>query len=219
MDNQGRPAVPGGIPEQEFYVPDDDALQLGIAELATLIGPEKANAPSMVRRLVRAKNNDVWLLVIADCCFVSYGDAAYTAPHLVENATTPIRFGHGLAEGIAILGSDSNPEKEIARRAALIDAKAARDKAHADEARRAEQERQAVLKKAQTDAIAFRKNEWEALTSLERALFLLAARVKADNPALAADIHAVAEASRRTGPTTKGERDYPLPTPQCEWWT
>jgi len=218
MDAQGRPSVPGGIPEQQFYTPDDEALRDGIAELAQVIGEEKANAPSMVRRLVRAKNNGAWLLAINDCVFISYGAPEFTAPHLTENATTPIRFGYGLAEGTEILASDSNPEKEITRRAALIDAKEKRDKAYDDEARTAEQARLSALRKAQSDAVTYRQTEWESLTTLERFAFALAVAVKPHDEVLAKAIRGVAEQSKRCGPTVNGARGLPLDCPRTEWW-
>jgi hypothetical protein len=221
MRQDGSPSIAGGLAEPEFRIPRDIEIERhGIPALAAVLGDEtEAARLSWVRRLVRRKSDDAWLLTIADPPFLSYGDPRFTQPWLVPHATTGTPFAYPLAEGVRILQSEDNPESEIERRRKLNEAHTAREEAHNLEARNAEQARQAAIKKAQSDAATYRQAEWESLTREERMLFALGVAVKSHDPKLAAIIRGVAEQSRRCGPTVNGARGLPLDLPRTEWWT
>jgi hypothetical protein len=220
MRQDGKPTIAGGLAESEFRIPRDIEVEHhGIPALAEVLGDEtEAARLSWVKRLVRRKADDTWLLTIADPPFLSYGDPLRTQPWLVPHATTGTQFAYELDEAVRILASPDNPELEIERRHKLIEQHTAREEAHNIEARNAEQARQAAVAKAQSDAKTYRQSDWDALTTLERMFYTLATKLKTSNPALAAAIRATAEDSKRTGPTTNGKRNYPLPLPHCEWW-
>jgi len=181
--------------------PTREEFPVGMAELAKIIGEREAVDPSWTRRLALDEGGTTWLLVVESCAENRQGFAPWTDPVL----TQAFPLAYPLAEGVALLQGKDNPEDELKRRRQQVKEHAeqqARDLAARIAAEKAQRERDEQLAE---DKLTYQAARWEKLEPWQRAFLTLALKVKPRDPALAADLHAVAEKSY-------------LDFPRAQWW-
>jgi hypothetical protein len=201
MNFEGKPA--GGGRLAGWRVPMDNEVEAGIAALAEAIGPDEAKKPSWQRRLVVAKENGEWLLIVNEALFISRGDALWTTPFHVPGALTSIPCAFSISMGVELLASDASPERELARRQVLVDQHAKMVKEREEVALRKIEAEAAAATAWARDRIAFRESIWLQLAPWQRGFFALAVALTEHHPDIAYHLRRVASCDNPGLPRTK----------------
>jgi len=201
MNFEGKPAEGGRL--SGFRVPMDNEVDAGIAALAEVIGPDEAKKPSWQRRLAIAKESGEWLLIVSECAFISRGAAEWASPFHVPGALTPIPCAYPIAVGVELLASDASPEKELARRQAIVDLHAKMIKER-EEAHLAKIDAEAAAAAAWArDRVEFRERSWLELQPWQRGFYSLAVALTEHHPDIAYHLRRVASCENPGLPRTK----------------
>jgi hypothetical protein len=212
MDAQGRPLAPHAVAHGWHDLADAD-LGPALAELGKVLGPEEASKPAWQRRLVRLGDGQL-ALTYRECAYLSTTAGFYNCPWHVPGSLAATEVAAPVAEVVALLRSDANPERELQRRRKLADEHEAKEASEREGKARRDAEEAARARQAQENEVRYRERDWRELMDWQRALYAVAVRVEARDPELAADLRAVAGAST----ATSGEFCTPLPRPDCKWW-
>ena len=201
MNFEGKPAEGGRL--SGFRVPLDSEIEAGIATLAGVVGQDEARKPSWQRRLVVAKENGEWLLVVSEALFISRGAAEWASPFHVPGALTPIPCAYPIAVGVELLASDASPEKELSRRQAIVDEHAKIVKEREEVALRKMEAEAAAAAAWARDRVEFRERAWLELTPWQRGFFALAVAITEHHPDIAYHLRRVASCENPGLPRTR----------------
>jgi hypothetical protein len=200
--------IPGAL-MSGWATPDDSQMPEGVEALAKVIGEPLAARASWQRRLVVLPDK-TWRLLVNECGFLSSGEL----PQFSPGSVTPVPVAVEIGIAAELLKQPTNCETVLAQRQQFI-AELNRRHAQQEEDERA---RQLATAKRQLDAAesakVFRHSDWASLDVWQQGFYSLALRVQDRDPELAADLKAVAGASRGV----YGERSSPLPPPREQWW-
>jgi hypothetical protein len=182
---------------KSWRAPTAEEFPHGIAALAKLIGEVEAVAPGWTRRLVRAEPDGQWCLTIDQGGKPTWDHAAPYADPPQLAVTTLV---YPLGEGVEILRGPNNPEEILRQRREACrvhdeDEAAIRAAAAAERAQHENNSRQAM-----EDKRRFNHDGWAKLDPWQQALYAVAVRVQARDPALASDLRAVAAEGRGAKP-------------------
>jgi hypothetical protein len=191
----------------DFRNPTDAEFDTLAAQLAAVIGEERAARPSMQRRMVIERSTGELLLTL-DCPsqWFSAADPSWSAapepgPLLDTWLATEARAFRP-EEAIALLCSRSGPEHEMERRRGIV---TKRDDLRAQ--RQAEEDARAAKAREEADAAKkFRHREWSELPLARRMAYSLALALEKSQPEIAAQVWEVANAAEH------------LSAPQWQWW-
>jgi hypothetical protein len=192
-----------------WATPNDDQMAEGVEALAKVIGEPLAARASWQRRLVIMPDG-TWRLLVNECAFLSNGDL----PQFSPNSITPVPVALLIPDAFALLRSPGNCETVLAQRQQFISELNARHRKQEEDERNRSIEAAKQQQDAQERAAAFKHSAWAALDVWQQGFYGLALRVQARDPELAADLKAVASASRGV----YGERSTPQPAPSQVWW-
>jgi hypothetical protein len=198
-------------PVTNFTRPSDAAMPKCIEALADVIGV-KAALPSMQRRIaLDAESGELLLLLdVPSQWFSPESGEALAAPEPgprlnVWLAFAPLAFPVDTA--IQLLASSESPEAELKRRREVVrvrdeiraQVKAEKDTKAAEEAK--------VKAESEERRVRFREPAWGALTVEQRLALSMSLAIEARDPALAADLRALAALNGGF-----------LPLPKTQWW-
>jgi len=183
---------------------------LGRLELSKHIGVEAASTVAWLRRL--ALRDGEWCLAVKS---VIPGAPAYEEKpwhHFGPQIRTTL---HAMEAAVAMILGGAEEEAERIEKIAAVNAAAIAqaDAEHKEAVRRAAEEQQRFERELQRDRDLYRGDRWEELNPWAKAFHLLACQVRPRDPALAADIQAVAKSLETRGQKT------PMPSfPRERWW-
>ena len=192
----------------------DAELKAGLVELEKLIGPKLSKAPGWLRRLVFVKSTKNIGCIVTHVRVAMNPDAPWRDPDDLH----PIPIGLPLAQAVALLASEKNPEVELQRRQRLVDEFDAGQEAK----QKANMERQAAeaeaTRRAAKERSDFKADDWEKkLTDPIRFVLKLAVLVEKRDPALAADVRSlIAEMDAHVKAIARGKPG--LDFPRGKWW-
>ena len=173
-----------------------------IAALAKVVGAREAKFPSLQRRLAVRADGSEFLLTFNDCL---HRDPNNISWDVGSPPTQSFPTALPIAEAVELLNSEASPEKELARRVALADARTAKE----NERRRIESEKlraeSAAHARAEQERADFRADSWAKLSPLQQSLARLALAVAERDPKFAEAIRAAADAD-------------PSDFPRAQWW-
>ena len=192
----------------------DAELKAGLVELEKLIGPKLSKAPGWLRRLVFVKSTKNIGCIVTHVRVAMNPDAPWRDPDDLH----PIPIGLPLAQGVALLASEKNPEIELARRLRLRDEQEAAAEARQEENRARQEAEAAENRRAAKERSDFKADAWEkTLTDPIRFVLKLAVLVQGRDKDLAADIRSlVAEMDAHAKDIARGKPG--LDFPKARWW-
>jgi hypothetical protein len=174
---------------KSWRVPTTEEFPFGISELGKIIGETESVRPTWTRRLVLSEPEGQWCLTVEAGGKPTW-DAA--APYADPPQLVVTTLAYPLSEGVAILRGPNNSEEVLRQRreaCRVHDEEEAADKAKAATER---QRRENQSRQAQEDKRRFNHDGWAKLDPWQQALYAVAVRVQARDPALALDLRAVA---------------------------
>jgi hypothetical protein len=177
--------------------PSEAEFPHGIAALAKIIGDEASVRPVWTRRLALTEDGTTWLLTIS-----SGGKPRIEsfAPWADPEQLRVYQTAYPLAEAVEILQGPNNPEEILAERRRRV-AEHEAEEAKAQALAKAQQAaKDADTARLEEDKRKFGFDHWVRLDPWVQAFFALAVRVKDRDPALAADLRAIAHEARRIHP-------------------
>jgi hypothetical protein len=197
-------------PARHFAELQTQEAELGRLELAKHIGVEAASTVAWLRRLALVKGE--WCLAVKS---VTPGAPTYEDrpwhPLGPQIRTTL----YPLTDALALIQGGAEKEAERIEKIATDNAAAiARaDAEHKQAVRRAAEEQQRFERELQRDRGLYQGDRFEGLNPWAQAFYLLGCQVRVRDPALAADIRAVAKTIETRGQAT------PMPGfPRERWW-
>jgi hypothetical protein len=203
-------AAANAAPTRGFAELKTQEAEIARQELGKYIGIEAASTVAWLRRLALVKGE--WCLAVKsvipgapeyhDKPWHHFGPQIRTALHPMAEAVELIRGG---AEEEA-----ERIEKIVAGNAAAL---AQAEAEHNEAVRRAAEEQQRFDRELERDRGLYQGDRFEGLNPWAQAFYLLGCQVRVRDPALAADIRAVAKTIETRGQAT------PMPGfPRERWW-
>ena len=205
----GDPVLSAELAREQYRTPTDEELKAGLVELEKLIGPKLSKAPGWLRRLCIIKSTGNIGCVVTHCRQAMHPEA----PWRDSDDLHPVPLALPLAQAVALLASEKNPEIELARRQRLVDEFDAGQEAK----QKANMERQAAEAAANAAALKERRDykadDWEKkLSDPIRFVLKLAVLVEKRDPALAADVRSlIAEMDAHAKAIAKGQAGLDFP--------
>jgi hypothetical protein len=172
---------------KQWRVPTRQEFPVAIAALAKVIGDHEAVLPDWTRRLVLSEPDGQWCLLVEDCA----ARTPYVPIWDDKTALQVFRLVYPIGEAVSILQGPANPEGELSRRRAEIEAheKEVREQKAAEDAARLA--KRAEAEQLAADKLRFNASDWDKLTDAQRLALALALRVESRDPVLASDLREI----------------------------